>query len=306
MNLKEKLFYKALFIRRVEDKIIELYSSDKIQSPVHLSNGQEAVAVGICQNLTNDDVIFPNYRGHSYFLAKGGPLNLFFAELYGKQTGISKGKAGSMHLSYPKKNIMGASAVVASTISHAVGYALGNKLKKNKTIVVTIFGDGATEQGVLYESLNFASLNNIPIIFLCENNSLAVHSKIKDRQSYDISKIGNLFKIDTYSFNKGSNINYIYNAFNKVILSFKNKPRPIFLEIKTFRYKEHVGVNDDFSAGYRSYLDYEKWIKNDDLINNKKLISKFELIIKKEINNAIEFAESSPFPSKNELLKDVL
>ena len=166
VDLYRELFYEALRIRLVEEKIIELYPSDIIQSPDHLSIGQEAVAVGVCSNLDRDDWILINYRGHAFYLAKGAPLPEFFAELMGKKNGQSKGKAGSMHMASPAQGVMGASAVVGSTISHAVGAALISKLKKENTIFVTNFGDGALEQGALHESLNFASLYKTPVLFL--------------------------------------------------------------------------------------------------------------------------------------------
>ena len=169
-----------------EEKIIELYPSDLIQSSVHLSIGQEAAAVGVCANLNLDDWVFINYRGHAFYLAKGGPLPEFFAELMGKKNGQSKGKAGSMHLASPKQGVMGASAVVGSTISHAVGAALMAKIKNEKKIFVTNFGDGALEQGVSHESFNFASLYKVPVLFLCEDNNLAVHSPKSERQSFSL------------------------------------------------------------------------------------------------------------------------
>ena len=152
MKNTEELIFEALRIRLVEEKIIELYPSDQIQSPVHLSIGQEAVAVGVCANLELTDWVFINYRGHAFYLAKGGPLPEFFAELMGKVGGLSKGKGGSMHLAAPAQGVIGASALVASTISHAVGAALASKVKgENNRIFVANFGDGAMEQGTFFE-----------------------------------------------------------------------------------------------------------------------------------------------------------
>ena len=189
-NSGNTLLYNCLRIRLVEQRIAELYPTDLIQSPVHLSIGQEAVAVGVCANLQVDDWVFINYRGHAFYLAKGGPLPEFFAELMGRRTGLSKGKAGSMHLAAPEVGVIGASAVVASTISHAVGAALAAKIRRQSgRIFVANFGDGATEQGVFHESLNFASLHRLPVLFLCEDNGLAVHSSVRERQSYDLKRL---------------------------------------------------------------------------------------------------------------------
>ena len=147
--LYDQLFYRSLLIRKFEEKIIELYPSDKIQSPVHLSIGQEAVAVGVCSNLTNNDLLFGTYRSHAYYIAKGGKLTEMMAELYGKVTGSSKGKAGSMHLADPHVGMMGSSAVVASTIPHAVGAALATRNLKKDQIIVSVFGDLPQTKGFI-------------------------------------------------------------------------------------------------------------------------------------------------------------
>ena len=305
-KLYKKLFFESLRIRMVEEKIIEIYPSDKIQSPVHLSIGQEAVAVCLCNNLDSDSTIFINYRGHAFYLAKGGDLNKFFAELYGKAGGVSKGKAGSMHLSSKEHGVMGASAVVGSTMSHGVGFALADKINNRKKLTVTIFGDGATEQGVFHESLNFASLYNVPIIFLCENNELAVHASLKERQSYKIKNFSKNYNIDYFGIDESFDLVETFNKFNKVINDFKSNPRPIFIEIASYRYKEHVGPGEDFDAGYRSIDDYNLWLKKDPIETDFKLRQEFKEKIECEINDAIEFAENSPIPSNDELLKDVL
>src|ERR1700758_2922580 len=142
-------FYKSLYrIRRVEEEVARVYPTDKIKSPVHLSIGQEAVAVGICEALTPQDVVFGTYRGHAMYLARGGDLNRMIAELYGKATGCTKGKGGSMHLIAPEQGVMGTSAVVGTTIANAVGYAYGLRYSRRNAIVASFFGDGATEEGV--------------------------------------------------------------------------------------------------------------------------------------------------------------
>src|SRR3989344_6876871 len=162
-------FYRSIYkIRRVEEEIAKVYPSDKIKSPVHLSIGQEAVSVGVCEALAMDDVVFGSYRGHALYLAKGGNLNKMVAELYGKITGSNLGKGGSMHLIDVKAGVMGQSAIVGTTIPQAVGYAYAQKYLKSNRIVVSFFGDGAVEEGVFHESMNFATLKKLPIIFICE------------------------------------------------------------------------------------------------------------------------------------------
>ena len=258
-QIYEKLFRMSLLIRKFEEKIIELYPSDKIQSPVHLSIGQEAVASGICACLSKDDLLFGTYRSHAYYIAKGGKLTEMMAELYGKSTGSSKGKAGSMHLADPSVGFMGSSAVVASTIPHAVGAAMAAKNLKKNQLVVSIFGDGATDEGVYHESINFASLMKLPILFVCENNGLAVHSFQKDRQSFNISRHAKAYDIESEYIAEGYDFCTIHEKTLENLDLIKSNGMPRLLEIETFRYCEHVGPGKDFNAGYRSSNDFETW-----------------------------------------------
>lgn len=304
-SLEEELFYKTLRIRMVEEKIAEIYPSDKIQSPCHLSIGQEAVAVGTCHSLTKEDLIFANYRGHAYMLAKGGDLKEMVAELYGKSTGCGRGKAGSMHLFSEKVGMMVSSAVVASTIPHAVGAAFAMKKQNRKNVAIAIFGDGATEEGIFYESLNFAALKKLPVIFLCENNGLAIHSRLSARQSYQISDLPKGFGMSSVVCEGGYDPLKVHECLSKVVSEIKKDPKPYFVEVMTCRYREHVGPNEDFNSGYRTKEEVEKWKEKDPTCTNKKGIEKFSGFIKKELDEAIAFAESSPWPEPKELLNDV-
>ena len=174
--------YRSLrLIRRTEEKIVEIYPSDKIKSPVHLSIGQESVSVGVIDVINPDDVVGATYRGHAAYIAKGGDIKQMMAELYGKGTGCGAGKAGLMHLIDMNKNILGMSAVVGTTIPIAAGYAFALQREGKGRIAVSFFGDGATEEGVFSETLNFASLHKLPILFVCENNGFAIHSPTANR-----------------------------------------------------------------------------------------------------------------------------
>lgn len=305
-TLYEKLFYSSLRIRMVEEKIIELYPSDLIQSPVHLSIGQEAVAVGVCQSLKTEDKVFINYRGHAFYLAKGGNLEKFFAELMGRKTGMSGGKAGSMHLAAPEVGIMGASAVVASTISHAVGAALAAKIRGDDRLSIANFGDGAIEQGVFYESLNFAALHQLPVIFLCEDNGLAIHACKAERQSFDIRLLIESFGMKYVKIDEGFDFVHIAEISKIAFDEVREYKRPVFLHIKTARYYEHVGPGLDFSYGYRDEESINSWKKFDPLINDIRLAEKYSRLIKSEIDQAVEFAIHSPFPFPGDLNTDVL
>jgi len=305
INANEFLFYQSLRIRLVEEKISEIYPSDKIQSPVHLSIGQEAVAVGVCHNLSISDVLYSSYRSHAYYLAKGGNLNEMFAELYGKVTGCGKGKAGSMHLASKEVGFMGSSAIVASTISNAVGSALASKQLKKGQVAVTTFGDGATEEGSYHESLNFASVFNLPVIFVCENNGLAIHSKVGQRHSYTIHEHAKTYGVAATYIEKGYDPLEVSITMKSIIEQVRTTNRPALVEVKTYRYKEHVGIGDDHNVPYRSQAEFENWKKSDPLIQDTGLVKKFTPQITEEINTAVSFAESSPYPDASELLADV-
>lgn len=304
-ELYRKLFFDALRIRLVEEKIIELYPSDQIQSPVHLSIGQEAVAVGYAHGLSKDDWLFINYRGHAFYLAMDAPLPNLFAELMGRIGGLSKGKGGSMHLAAPDHGVMGASAVVGSTVSHAVGAALAAKIKGEQRIFTAIIGDGATEQGVIHESLNFAALHQLPVLFLCEDNGLAVHASKDERQSFDLSKLVDSYGIPFMHLDEGYDLLAVEDISTRAKDIVRSGKGPVFLRIKTSRYREHVGPGEDFHAGYRSLTETEAWRAKDPLDQDTDLVAEFTPLIAKEIDEALAWASNSPFPTSEDLLTDV-
>ena len=305
-SFREELLYRALRIRLVEERVIELYPFDKIQSPVHLSIGQEAVAVGVCHSLANEDLLFCSYRSHAFYLAKGGDLSQMFAELYGKVTGCARGKAGSMHLAAPEVGLMGASAVVASTIPHAVGAALAADRRGTKQVIVAAFGDGAVEEGVYHESLNFAALNRLPVIFLCENNGLAVHSLQRARQSFGILDHARTYGLPVTSIPAAREPLEVHEAFSVITDEVRRTRQPHFVEIETFRYMEHVGVKEDYEYGYRPRAELERWQEGDPLLTDRELVERLTPSIVAEIAAAVEFAEQSPWPDTEELLAHVL
>lgn len=308
MISQTKLLEQCLRIRMVEERVISLYPSDLIQSPVHLSIGQEAVAVGVSQALKPGDILFPNYRGHSFYLARGGELPAFFAELMGRRSGVSKGKAGSMHLASPAHGVMGASAVVASTISHAVGAALAERLKPSgdaTRVFVSVFGDGATEQGTFFESLNFASIHKLPVLFLCEDNSLAVHTSLADRQSFDMEKVASAFNVQYSNVEEGYDPSLVYEFAKNAVHALRGGEGPVLLRVKTMRYKEHVGPGEDFDAGYRSQKLVDDWKLLDPVISFNPA-DEFVAEVIEEIDYAVNFAMTSEFTGPEELLTDVI
>jgi TPP-dependent pyruvate/acetoin dehydrogenase alpha subunit len=304
--------YESLYrVRRVEEEIIRLYPTDKIKSPVHLSIGQESVAVGVCEALSPEDVAFGTYRGHALYIAKGGDLRRMMAELYGKVGGCARGKAGSMHLIDTGAGMMGTSAIVATTIPLAVGYALVAKQRKAKHIVVSFFGDGATDEGAYHESMNFASLKKLPILFVCENNQYAIYSHIRDRMPDDnICERAEAYRIPTARVENGDTL-ATYRETKQAIADIRAGNGPRFIEVLTYRWRDHVGPGEDRIYKYRSDAELDGWIKRDQLgILAAKIPdserSQVENMVEAEIADAIAFAEESPYPADHELYSDVL
>jgi TPP-dependent pyruvate/acetoin dehydrogenase alpha subunit len=309
--LHERLYRSMLRIRRTEEEIARVYPTDVIKSPVHLSIGQEAVAAGVCDTLKREDIVFGSYRGHAMYLAKGGDLPRMIAELYGKVTGCARGKGGSMHLVDVASGVMGTSAVVASTIPNAVGYAYANRLLKRRNVVVSFFGDGATEEGSFYESLNFARLKRLPVVFVCENNGYAIHAPLKQRQPLaNIRERAAVFGIQAEHIG-GNDVLRIRERVNRAVSALRaGKDGPYFFECVTYRWKEHVGPGEDFGPGFRPKKELGPWLKGDQLGRLARLISKerraaIEGEVAAEIREAFAYAEKSPFPEAAELLSHV-
>lgn len=299
----------------IELSIVQNYNNLKMRCPVHLSIGQESAAVGICANLKKNDEIVTAHRSHAHYLAKGGSLKKMIAELHGKETGCAEGLGGSMHLIDLNQNITAAVPIVGSTIPIGVGKAWANKLNSANNIVVIFFGDGATEEGVFFESLDFAVLKNLKILFVCENNKYSVYSSLKKRQSKkrNLIKIAKAMGLNTQLF-KDHDVLNIYKKTKKIIKTIKKKSVPYLIQINTWRYLEHCGPNYDDNLGYREKRDKIYWAKKDQIFKYENLLKKKGLIktqdiidmkykLQNEINRAFKFAEKSKFPSKKILKK---
>ena len=305
-----RLYKKVRLIRRVEEEIARIYPSDKIKSPVHLSIGQEAVSVGICDCLRPDDVISPTYRCHAAFLAKGGTLKGMLAELFGKDSGCARGKGGSMHLVDIGHHILGASAVVGTTIAVALGYALALKLQQSGRVIVAFFGDGATEEGVFSESLNFAALRQLPILFVCENNGYAIHTPIGKRWATEqLCERVRTYGIPAH-FVANSDVLEIRRLAEDHVLRMRAGAGPAFLECRTYRWREHVGPGEDYDAGYRTRDELRPWKDDDPVAVLGALVNidereRIDIQIEREIAEALEFAELAPWPAPQELYTNV-
>ncbi|KKW13867.1 MAG: dehydrogenase E1 component, partial [Parcubacteria group bacterium GW2011_GWA2_50_10] len=230
-------FYKKLYlIRRAEEKIREHYSEDEMKTPMHMSMGEEAIVVGVLEAAGKKSQAFGTYRSHALYLAKTGESDMFFAEMYGKAAGPAKGKAGSMHIALPDAGVMMTSAVVGTTIPVALGAALANAYLKNKRVVVSFFGDGAVNEGVFWESLNFACLKKLPILFVCEDNDFAIHSRLKERLGHKpIAKVASQFYCHTDAAST-TDVYEIYEMTRNMLAKMEKSGMPGFLHMKYYRY----------------------------------------------------------------------
>lgn len=314
-NLLKQLYKKAYLIRASEQIIIDNYSSDEMKTPMHMSMGAEAIAAGVCQALGKENQAYGTYRSHGLYLAKTEETDQFFAEMYGKESGVIKGKGGSMHLLSLENNLLGVSAIVASTIPLAVGSAFANVYNKQNKVVAVFFGDGAIDEGVFWESMNIACLFKLPVLFVCEDNDLAVHTEGQLRHGYkSIDEIISKFDCDVYK-SDSTDAEVIYDLSKKVIEKIYKNKKPAFLHLKYYRYLEHVGVFEDFNAGYRDRAVFEDWLKKDPIkVLRKKLIKngitegeveKIEQNIKINVQNSLNKAQQDKFPSKKELMKNI-
>ena len=304
--MKNKLFESMLRIRLVEESIANKYSEQKMRCPTHLSIGQEAIAVGVCANLTSQDQVLSTHRAHAHYLAKGGCLNSMMAEIYGKASGCSKGMGGSMHLIDTSVGFMGSTAIVGNTIPVAVGLALEKKLTRKKSIACVFFGDGATEEGAFYESVNFAIIHSLPILFICENNLYSVYSGLEVRQPVDrkIYKMVRAMGISAQHGN-GNDVEEVARKVKHAKTMILKSGGPQFLEFDTYRWREHCGPNFDNNIGYREESEFLKWKKKDPLKNfysenSQKYIDRKIGTISQEIDDAHQFAGDSKFPTLQE------
>jgi TPP-dependent pyruvate/acetoin dehydrogenase alpha subunit len=311
-----EMYELMLKIRFAEEKLVELHPEQLMKTPFHLYIGQEAVAAGACAALTKDDVVFSNHRSHGHYIAKGGDLNRFMAEMYCKIEGCSCGKGGSMHLIDTTVGHMGSSSIVSGSIPIAVGAAFAFQMQNKNNIAISFFGDGAADEGVLYESFNFAALRKIPVIFICENNFLAINSRVETRQaSGNLPGRAEAFGIPGVKID-GNNVIEVYKTVNDMVKKAKQKKGPGFIEAITYRWKGHIGVEDDIGPGMRSEEELEEWKNKCPIKRHEKFLVENNVLSKKEINKtrekiheiidkAEQYGRNAPLPKESDLYKDV-
>ena len=303
---------KTILIREFEKIIQELYSTDCIQSPVHLSIGQELTAVMMSHFYKTGDHLVGNYRSHALALSISDVFEPIVLELLAKKDGVSSGKAGSMHLSVPNKNLMWTSAIVGTGVPIATGVAESLKRLTKDNVVSVMFGDGAIEEGCVMESLNLASVFKLPIIFVLEDNGLAIHTKKNVRSSLEkYIDLANSFNIKSFQTSFKNPID-LYQKFQAAYKFSREERLPTFIEIECYRWIEHVGISYDWNLGYRSDSELKNW-KQFDIIQSPDIISMDKEFVKekKEFYRLffIEMFEKCmkyPEPEKEDLLKNVI
>ena len=304
---------KMLLIRDFEEKVRELFAQGKLPGFVHVSVGEEAVPVGICSSLRSNDYITSTHRGHGHCIAKGVDVKLMMAELYGKRTGSSKGKGGSMHIFDNRLGMLGANGIVGAGAPLAVGAALSSKMRKTDQVAACFFGDGSANQGAVHEAMNLASIWKLPAIFVCENNMYAQYT----RHDYDTAVVDIALRAKGYQMPgvtvDGMDVMAVREAAMNAVEMARAGKGPTLIEAKTYRYYGH---NEGDPQVYRTDREIEEWRKVDPVLRHKtKLIREGTLSeeawkvleggVIQEIEDAVKFAEESPLPDASEFLDDV-
>jgi acetoin:2,6-dichlorophenolindophenol oxidoreductase subunit alpha len=315
----EHLYRAMLKIRLSEESLVEPILRGDVRTPCHLYSGQEAIATGLCATLMKDDYVFGCHRSHGHYLAKGGSLKTMMAEIYCKETGCSRGRGGSMHLIDLDVGMMGSVPIVAGTISLAVGAALASSIRKDGRLSVSFFGDGATGEGVLYESINFSALKKLPVIFACENNLYATHMPIREcRVNKPIYKMAESFGMDCHVVD-GNDVLQVFETSRKAVDACRNGNGPIFMEFMTYRFRGHVGPDDNIQGTHKDIRpkdEIEAWLQKDPIIRFERYLLEQQLIdedrilaireaVASEISEALNYAIQSPSPQREDLLKYV-
>ncbi len=301
------LYRSMVRIRLAEEKIVEVYSEQEMRCPVHLHIGQEAVSAGVAAHLDGNDRLFASHRSHGPYLALGGDLHAFYAELYGRESGCCRGRGGSMHLLDRSVGYWGSSALVGGTIPIAVGAALAAVHERSGRVAVCFFGDGAVDEGVFYESLNFAALKKLPVLFVCENNFYATNSPQRRRHALDnIHERATVLGVEGLRVD-GNDALAISDAAGSAILKARSGGGPTLLEARTYRWKGHVGPAGDTDLGHRPLEELESWLERCPIrgfrerVTAEGWLDEVDLqgvvdAVTREVERAISSARQAPFP----------
>ncbi len=316
-STRTRLLRDMLYVRRTEERIMALYGEQEMRCPTHFSIGQEAVSAGVSAHLRLEDNAISAHRSHAHYLNKGGDLEAMMAELYGKDTGCAHGKGGSMHLIDLAVNFLGCVPIVGSTIPIGVGAAFGSVLKGTPQLTVVYFGDAAIETGVFYESANWAALQKLPVLFVCENNQYSVNTPLAARQppGRSIRSLADAIGIKTHG-GDGQLVDEVYTIAGTAIADVRAGGGPVLLEFATYRWLEHCGPLYDLHLGYRPEGEFEHWSARDpiklqqarltaDAVIDEEALEAMTAEIDTSIDAAIAFAKASPFPVRAALAADL-
>ncbi|MCC2606244.1 thiamine pyrophosphate-dependent dehydrogenase E1 component subunit alpha [Planctobacterium marinum] len=314
---KLSVLKSMLRIRMVEEEIAKRYPQGKMRCPTHLSVGQECVPAVIGTLLSESDLAVSTHRAHAHYLAKGGDLKAMLAEIYGKQSGCCKGRGGSMHLIDEKVGFKGSTAIVGNTIPIGVGLALSQKLRGKNDITVVFLGDGAIEEGVFYEAANFAVVKKLPVLFVCENNLYSVYSPLKVRQPQGrkICDIASTIGLHSQE-GDGNIVAETHRVLTTAIDVCRQGQSATFVELHTYRWREHCGPHYDNDIGYRSEAEFLAWKERDPIELYKTQLYKAKILdaeklqvmirqLETEIQDAFQFAETSPYPPSEQAYSPV-
>jgi len=314
---KEKMveiYRKMVTIRTFEYKVKDLFAQGKIVGALHLSIGEEAVPVGVCSALKSGDYVLSNHRGHGHCIALGVDVKRMMAELFGRETGVCRGKGGSMHLADFSVGMLGASAIVGGGLPLAVGAGLSSKIRKTDQVTVVFFGDGASNQGTFHESMNLAAIWRLPVLFVCENNQYAESTPVaKAMLVKNVADRAAAYGIPGRVVD-GMDVLAVHEGVNKYIDNVRRGEGPVLLECKTYRYFGHE-VGDPWWT-YRSKEEVEEWKKKDPIGSFEKRLISMNLMTKEDaklisqeikdlIEESVKFGVDSPFPEPQEAFKDV-
>lgn len=312
----KNLLLTMMRIREFEERIADLVIEKKIITPCHLYTGQEAVATGICHALKREDYLFGSHRSHGHYIAKGGDLQEAMAEIFGRATGCSRGRGGSMHLVAPEVGILGTSSIVAGSMAIAVGTALAESIRGTGRVTAIFHGDGVPEEGIWHESANLAALKKLPIIFVCENNLYCTHMSLERRRVYD--NLPEMARAHGFTSQvvDGNNVLDVYYAAREAVKRALDGAGPSFIECRTYRWRGHVGPNYDVDLGLRSQDELDMWkercpikhfaaflISTGTLTEND--IENMWKEVQAEINQAVSCAQSSQYPDPADLTRYV-
>jgi acetoin:2,6-dichlorophenolindophenol oxidoreductase subunit alpha len=310
-----RMYEQMLKIRVFEEHVNELYLSAKMPGLAHLYIGEEAVAVGVCEALRRDDYITSTHRGHGHCLAKGASIDRMFAELLGKEAGYCRGKGGSMHIADQETGNLGANAIVGGSTALATGAAMSSKMRGTQQVTVCFFGDGALGQGVLYEAMNMASLWELPVIYVCENNLYNEYTHFSETTAGEMSARAKAFGIHTEEVN-GQDVRAVYAASEQLVEHARRGDGPAFLLCNTYRYYGHH-VGDIQRSYYRSKEEEQQWMTQSDPLNllstwlleqhlaDSKTLEPIEQRVRTEVAAGVEFALTAPYPEPGEVDQDV-